>query len=169
MCVRDGADRRQSFADVLDELAGRTRRGPAPRVEFGGPGSAALPRDPVVWFRHLGIAIARALAAVHARGLVHRDVKPSSILLRADGTPLLSDFGVVRDEHAELTRSGQIVGTPLFAPPEQLAGRHEAVGCAPTCSRSAPPCTSRSPALPRLPEPTPPNWRPASRRARDDR
>jgi len=118
----------KSLADLLEELAGWPRRGPAPDVAFGGEHSACLPRDAVVWFCRLGIAIARALAEVHRHGLVHRDVKPSNILLRADGTPLLSDFGVVRDGRASLTRTGQIAGTPAFAPPEQLRIDLERIG-----------------------------------------
>jgi tetratricopeptide (TPR) repeat protein len=71
----------------------------------------------------IGIAVARALAAVHQAGLLHRDVKPANILLRRDGTPLLSDFGLVREaDAAVLTQAGHFVGTPAYAAPEQLAG-----------------------------------------------
>ena len=117
----------KSLADLLEELAHWPRRRPAPELAFGDEHSARLPRDPVVWFCRLGIAIARALGEVHRHGLVHRDVKPSNILLRGDGTPLLSDFGVVRDEQLSLTRTGQIIGTPAFAPPEQLTSDIEGV------------------------------------------
>lgn len=80
------------------------------------------------WVCRLGVSIGRALGAVHASGLLHRDVKPSNILLRADGTPLLADFGLVRDaDTAGPTEAGHFIGTAAYAAPEQLRGESEAV------------------------------------------
>lgn len=71
----------------------------------------------------LGAGIADVLAAAHAAGVVHRDVKPSNIML-TDAHPGLRimDFGIakVRDEPTEATRTGQVLGTPRYMAPEQL-------------------------------------------------
>ncbi len=72
------------------------------------------------------IALVDALAAVHACGVIHRDIKPGNILFRDDGTPVLCDFGVaLADERGvEVTRTGVMVGSPAYSSPEQAAGRH---------------------------------------------
>jgi ABC-type branched-subunit amino acid transport system substrate-binding protein len=72
--------------------------------------------------RILGKTLARALAAVHAAGLVHRDVKPGNVLLAVDG-PRLIDFGIARaPEETALTAPDAVVGTPGFLAPEQARG-----------------------------------------------
>lgn len=72
--------------------------------------------------------VAEALAAVHARGIVHRDVKPANILVGDDGMPKLIDFGAARVSHGATrsddgkTVTGQIVGTLAYLSPEQAGG-----------------------------------------------
>ncbi|MCO5169939.1 MAG: serine/threonine protein kinase [Planctomycetes bacterium] len=78
----------------------------------------------------LGAALARALAHVHAYGVVHRDVKPSNVVLRGGRDPVLVDFGLALDTVEDrLTGSGVVLGTPFYMAPEQVRA-----GAAPTAA-----------------------------------
>lgn len=69
------------------------------------------------------LQVALALSQIHALGIVHRDVKPDNLMLRADGSVALIDFGVAKHaQQLEHTQHGQIVGSPYYMSPEQAAG-----------------------------------------------
>jgi serine/threonine-protein kinase len=81
-----------------------------------------LPEAEVV---RIAAAVARALAFAHARGVIHRDLKPGNVLLDPAGTPVLSDFGIARavSGHAVSTGVNLTLGTPHYLSPEQAQGR----------------------------------------------
>ncbi len=91
---------------TMEILEGAPLRGPLPPVEA---------------CRLLG-RVAGAVAHAHARGVIHRDLKPGNILICA-GEPVVTDFGVGRfEEDARVTEAGELLGTPAYMAPEQIRG-----------------------------------------------
>jgi serine/threonine protein kinase len=79
--------------------------------------------------------VAEAIHHAHERGIVHRDLKPSNVVLDILGQPHVTDFGLAKQfvadlgvQAADLTLTGQILGTPSFMSPEQISGKRDAIG-----------------------------------------
>ncbi|WP_440064716.1 serine/threonine-protein kinase [Streptosporangium sp. OZ121] len=78
---------------------------------------------PVRQVADIGRQVLSALRAAHEAGILHRDVKPSNILLDAEGRAVLSDFGIaVIEGDTSLTQTGMVTGSPSFLPPERATG-----------------------------------------------
>jgi serine/threonine protein kinase len=88
-------------------LDGRLREGPLAPAE-----AARIGRD-----------VLAALRAAHAAGIAHRDVKPGNVLLRPDGSAVLTDFGIAAlHDSTQLTATGEVIGSPEYMAPERLRG-----------------------------------------------
>jgi WD40 repeat protein len=73
--------------------------------------------------------LARAMQAAHAKGVVHRDLKPGNVLLAEDGTPKITDFGLAKKlDEAGRTATGAVLGTPSYMAPEQAGGDGKRIG-----------------------------------------
>ncbi|MFN8371892.1 MAG: protein kinase [Anaerolineae bacterium] len=98
----------------------------AMRLLRGGTLSDLLRNGPLPLNRaaDLFTQIARGLAYAHSKGVIHRDMKPSNILLDDSGNAYLTDFGLAKiiEGETEITKSGTVVGTPAYMSPEQLRG-----------------------------------------------
>ena len=82
---------------------------------------ATLPLETAL---ELGRSLADALAYMHEQGIVHRDIKPANILLDEQGSPILTDFGLVKDlQGTDITQIGAAVGTPYYMAPEMFRGK----------------------------------------------
>jgi serine/threonine-protein kinase len=74
--------------------------------------------------------IAQAVSYAHERGIIHRDLKPANILLDTKGEPRVSDFGLARNVNQDngVTKTGDVMGTPSYMPPEQALGETSNIG-----------------------------------------
>ncbi len=71
----------------------------------------------------IGRGVLGALRAAHAAGVLHRDVKPGNVLLRSDGSAVLTDFGIAAlNDSSQLTATGEVIGSPEYIAPERLLG-----------------------------------------------
>ena len=111
--VYDFGQRNGAFYIVMEHLVGGDLAKKIPK---------GLSEDEVL---QITSDVASALHFAHAKGFIHRDVKPDNVMFREDGSAVLTDFGIARKQNAntQMTRAGQTVGTPKYMSPQQLQGR----------------------------------------------
>lgn len=116
----DDVDEDGSVYLVMELLVGESLE--ARRRRAGG----RLPPDEVV---RITAGMLDVLAAAHAKGIVHRDIKPDNVWVMQDGTVKLLDFGIARVREAQgvVTKAGEIMGTPGYMSPEQARARWDEV------------------------------------------
>jgi serine/threonine protein kinase len=100
----------------------------------GKPLSKLLQSKPQLSDRQIAVVVrklALALQEAHEKGIIHRDLKPANIMINRKGEPVIMDFGLARRENAgdaQISQSGQIMGTPAYMSPEQARGEGKNVG-----------------------------------------
>lgn len=115
--VYDVGEEEGSHFIVMEYVRGRTLKD---AIEAGGPLPPARAKDIVC-------SVLDALSYAHERGLIHRDVKPQNILLGADGTARLADFGIAHVAGGSSTRTAAILGSAHYLSPEQSRGEEATV------------------------------------------
>ena len=118
------------FSMKLIEGANLAKRYPEfvliPAPGSGGPTAPpGAARDTQVRIAALIAAVAHAIHYAHQHGVIHRDLKPTNILIDAEGQPHLTDFGVAKvlEKESELTHTNDVLGTPAYMAPEQVSGK----------------------------------------------
>ena len=93
-------------------------------------GPATIDRGFRTWIVQTLEKVAGGLAAIHRAGIVHRDVKPSNVVLDAEGEPKIVDFGLARvGQGPKATALGDFIGTPAYTSPEQARGCGRYLAC----------------------------------------
>ncbi len=127
-----------ALAEVIREIKGTGERVPGPRaMEIldrarvpAAPGSYPTPEAAYVQRVAAAlVGVADALATLHERGILHRDLKPGNLMVDGQGRVVVTDFGLVRWNDQRITRTGQNLGTPAYMSPEQvISDGHEPDG-----------------------------------------
>ncbi len=116
VAVYDCLDYQGQQAVVMQYVKGKSLRDILDRQKRLGPKLTV----------HIGVSIAAALAEAHARGIIHRDVKPGNILVTPQGRVLLADFGIAKEANPserDLTNDNIMMGTAKYLSPEQVRGK----------------------------------------------
>jgi formylglycine-generating enzyme required for sulfatase activity len=109
----------------LPFIAMRHVEGTTLAKEISGRGASPVGRRAIARYCALIETVARALHVAHEAGVVHRDVKPGNLMITPGGDPVILDFGLARLRDAggpSMTATGDVLGTPAFMAPEQMAG-----------------------------------------------
>src|SRR5262249_513962 len=114
----------------IDAISGSVDASPADQVpaksEHVGSSCAVLSTSSnTQYFRsvaRIGLQVAEALGYAHSQKVLHRDVKPSNLLLDLRGTVWMTDFGLAKEEDDALTQAGDVVGTLRYMAPERFNG-----------------------------------------------
>lgn len=120
-----------SHARAIADTSGITVSMTQPGSSGSGSGSGRHPRKLTYWqgVARIGVQVADALEYAHRQGIIHRDVKPSNLLLDISGTAWVTDFGLAKgDDQENLTRTGDMLGTLRYMPPEAFDGKADVRG-----------------------------------------
>jgi WD40 repeat protein/serine/threonine protein kinase len=118
----------RSLAEVIGELRGNRDSADArPSAEIS-PGAGTSGRSYFEAVAKLGVQVADALEHAHSKGVIHRDVKPSNLIVDWKGEVWVTDFGLARLRgDSELTRTGDLIGTLRYMSPERALGRRTVI------------------------------------------